>query len=60
VELGESCVRGGGRIKGTREAKGTARKPTESTTNVGPEKLTDTELPTRENEWNGARPSAYM
>ena len=46
VELGESCGGVGGRIEGARGLKDT-RKPT----NLGPERLTDIELPSREHAW---------
>jgi hypothetical protein len=44
--LGESCKRERGRIVGAGEVNTTKRKPTVST-NIGPQGLTETELPTR-------------
>jgi hypothetical protein len=49
----------GGNIEGTRGVKDTTRRFTESR-KLGTWELTENKPPTKENSWDGCRPSSYM
>jgi hypothetical protein len=58
AELRESCRRWGGRTVWAREIKDTTRKLTKLT-NLGPQRLTEPELTTREHAWVWPRSSVH-
>ena len=58
-ELGESCERVRDKTEQARGVKDTTRRPTEST-NLDPEELTESELPTKEHAGLNLGPPTYL